>query len=118
MQREPPELVKRLRARRHTHRERSHVYRVLWATAGMAVLLGGIALIAFPGPAFVVIPIGLAMLSLEFRWAERLLERAIDGGLDAKDAVKSASPRQKALGAVAVALAAAVIAALVVTVVL
>ena len=31
-----------------------------------------------PGPAFVLIPIGLAMLALEFNWAERLLEKALE----------------------------------------
>jgi len=42
---------------------------------GAAVLLvGGIMLVA-PGPALVVIPIGLGILALEFAWAGRLLQR-------------------------------------------
>ena len=44
---------------------------------GAVVTLAGIAMLALPGPAFVVIPIGLAILSLEFEWAERLLEKAL-----------------------------------------
>jgi uncharacterized protein (TIGR02611 family) len=116
--REPPELVKKLRARRHTHRERHPVFRTLWVIAGVTVLAAGAVMVVFPGPALVVIPVGLAMLSLEFRWAERLLERAIDGGLDAKDAVQKASPRQKALGGAALALAVAAVGALAAIVVL
>jgi uncharacterized protein (TIGR02611 family) len=40
---------------------------------GGSVLLVGIALIVLPGPAFVVIPIGLAILATEFLWARRCL---------------------------------------------
>jgi uncharacterized protein (TIGR02611 family) len=43
------------------------------AVAGGSVLLVGIALIFLPGPAIVVIPLGLALLATEFRWAARLL---------------------------------------------
>jgi tellurite resistance protein TerC len=40
------------------------------------VVLIGIALIVLPGPAFIVIPIGLAILATEFAWARRALARA------------------------------------------
>jgi cation:H+ antiporter len=40
---------------------------------GAATLLAGIALLVLPGPAFVVIPLGLALLGTEFVWARRLL---------------------------------------------
>lgn len=40
---------------------------------GMTVLLIGIALLVLPGPAFVVIPIGLAILATEYAWARRWL---------------------------------------------
>ena len=38
---------------------------------GTTILLLGIALLVLPGPAIVVIPIGLAVLGLEFAWARR-----------------------------------------------
>ena len=38
-----------------------------------SVLLFGVALIVLPGPALVVIPVGLAILGLEFAWARRWL---------------------------------------------
>lgn len=41
--------------------------------AGAVVLASGIALLVLPGPAFVVIPTGLAILGLEFTWARRWL---------------------------------------------
>jgi tellurite resistance protein TerC len=47
--------------------------RVVTVIIGMTVLLFGIALLVLPGPAFVVIPIGLAILATEFAWARRTL---------------------------------------------
>lgn len=42
---------------------------------GGTILLLGIALIVLPGPAFIVIPVGLAILATEFAWAQRTVER-------------------------------------------
>jgi uncharacterized protein (TIGR02611 family) len=47
--------------------------RIVTAIVGMSVLLFGIALIVLPGPAFIVIPVGLAILATEFAWARRAL---------------------------------------------
>ena len=47
--------------------------RVAVAVIGVSVLAFGIALIVLPGPAFIVIPLGLAILATEFLWARRLL---------------------------------------------
>jgi tellurite resistance protein TerC len=40
---------------------------------GFTILAIGIAMIVLPGPAVVVIPIGLAILATEFIWAKRIL---------------------------------------------
>lgn len=40
------------------------------------MLVLGIVLIVLPGPAFVVIPLGLAILAAEFVWARKLLRSA------------------------------------------
>jgi hypothetical protein len=45
---------------------------------GGIVLLAGIAMIALPGPAVLVIPAGLAILATEFEWAHRLKTRFQD----------------------------------------
>ena len=53
--------------------------KVAVAVIGVSVLAIGVALIVLPGPAFVVIPLGLAILATEFLWARRLLRRLRDG---------------------------------------
>jgi tellurite resistance protein TerC len=50
--------------------------RIIVAVIGGTVLLIGIALIVLPGPAFLVIPIGLSILATEFLWAKRWLRKA------------------------------------------
>jgi uncharacterized protein (TIGR02611 family) len=45
------------------------------AVVGSTVLAVGVALIVLPGPAIVVIPIGLAILSIEFAWARMWLKK-------------------------------------------
>lgn len=55
-----------------------HARRVAVTVIGSTVLLVGIALLVLPGPAFVVIPIGLAILSTEFVWAAKLLKHVKD----------------------------------------
>jgi uncharacterized protein (TIGR02611 family) len=50
--------------------------RIAIAVVGGSVLIVGILMIALPGPAFVVIPVGLGILSLEFAWARVWLVKA------------------------------------------
>jgi uncharacterized protein (TIGR02611 family) len=54
----------------------SGVRRALIGIVGGTILLIGIALIVLPGPAFIVIPIGLAILATEFAWARHSLQKA------------------------------------------
>ncbi len=49
--------------------------RVIIAVVGFTVLLLGVAMIFLPGPAVLVVPIGLAILATEFVWARRLLKK-------------------------------------------
>ena len=42
---------------------------------GISVVLIGCVLFFTPGPAIVVIPIGLAILATEFIWAKKLLKK-------------------------------------------
>jgi uncharacterized protein (TIGR02611 family) len=55
--------------------------RVIVIVMGFTILLAGIAMIVLPGPAIVVIPLGLALLATEFLWARRLL-KAIKARVD------------------------------------
>jgi tellurite resistance protein TerC len=52
------------------------VKRVIVSVLGGTVLLIGIALLVLPGPAFIVIPVGLAILATEYAWARRWLRKA------------------------------------------
>ena len=52
------------------------IKRIVIAVVGGTVLALGIALIVLPGPAFIVIPAGLAILAMEFAWARRWLRSA------------------------------------------
>ena len=47
------------------------VKRILIGLGGGLVFAIGIAMILLPGPAFLVIPAGLAILAIEFAWARR-----------------------------------------------
>ncbi len=51
------------------------LYRAFVFVAGMTVLLVGVVMIVSPGPAIIVIPLGLAILATEFVWAKVLLKR-------------------------------------------
>lgn len=51
------------------------VRRIAVAIVGVTILAIGIVMIIAPGPAIIVIPIGLAVLGLEFAWARLLLRR-------------------------------------------
>ena len=49
--------------------------KVIIGIAGGLILLAGVALLFLPGPAFIVIPIGLAILATEFAWARHYFQK-------------------------------------------
>jgi uncharacterized protein (TIGR02611 family) len=51
------------------------IKRIIVSVIGFTVLIIGIFLIVFPGPAFIVIPVGLAILATEYAWAKNLFEK-------------------------------------------
>ena len=57
-----------------------HARRVIVLVVGLTVMAIGAALIVLPGPAFLVIPVGLAILATEFVWARRLLDNIKERG--------------------------------------
>ena len=52
------------------------IRRIAVAIVGGVVLVIGVAMIVLPGPAFIMIPAGLAILGLEFAWARVWLKKA------------------------------------------
>ncbi|MFM7481394.1 MAG: PGPGW domain-containing protein [Planctomycetota bacterium] len=63
---------------------------------GGTVLLIGVALLVLPGPAFIVIPAGLAILALEFAWARRWLDKAKVWAASVAEKVKEKAGRKAA----------------------
>lgn len=54
---------------------RPKLRKLIVGVIGSTVILFGLALVVLPGPAFLVIPLGLAILATEFAWARRLIKR-------------------------------------------
>jgi uncharacterized protein (TIGR02611 family) len=50
-------------------------YRVIVLIVGVLVALAGVAMLVLPGPGWVVIFVGVAILASEYAWAHRLLQR-------------------------------------------
>jgi tellurite resistance protein TerC len=48
--------------------------RIVIAAVGATVLIFGVIMIVTPGPALVLIPVGLAILGIEFAWARAWLK--------------------------------------------
>ncbi len=49
--------------------------RTVVTVVGLTVLIIGVVMLVTPGPGIVVIPVGLAILGLEFAWARHWLKR-------------------------------------------
>jgi tellurite resistance protein TerC len=67
------------------------VRRVIVSVIGATVLLIGVVLLVLPGPAFIVIPVGLAILASEYAWARRWLRKV---RRIASDVVRSRAARE------------------------
>ena len=52
--------------------------------AGFTLLLAGAAMVVLPGPGWVTIALGLALLSQDFPWAQRRLDQLKTVARDAK----------------------------------
>lgn len=66
---------------------------------GVTVAATGVVMLVTPGPAFVVIPLGLAILSIEFAWARRWLRsirRRISDTASAGRALRAGQRREAA----------------------
>ncbi|MDP3296836.1 MAG: PGPGW domain-containing protein [Thermodesulfovibrionia bacterium] len=61
--------------------------RLVKTVIGFTVLLIGLAMIVLPGPAIVVIPVGLAILATEFVWARKLYKRFESGATNLKNSI-------------------------------
>lgn len=79
--------------RKTLHLTYRSVRKIVVAVVGASVLAVGVAMLVLPGPAFVVIPAGLAILSLEFAWAQHWLRVARERGAQAFAYVRNGGER-------------------------
>ena len=97
--------IQKLHRRREAHKQKHPVFRVGVIVLGALVTLAGLVMTGpVPGPGFLVIPVGLALLALEFTWAERLLEKAVVWADKARDQAANRSKGEKSAGGVAIAI--------------
>ena len=64
------EWRRRIRSNPHSHR----VYRTIVGVVGTIVIVGGLVMVPFPGPGWLVVFVGVGILASEFDWAKRLLD--------------------------------------------
>ena len=72
---DPRTWMRWVRARRESIRRRPgayRIYRIVVGIVGGAIVIGGLGLIPLPGPGWVIVFLGLAVLATEFTWAARL----------------------------------------------
>src|SRR5919199_4258646 len=72
--RPPMDHVRVLRERIRSRRASRAVYRFVVALLGVAITLGGLLLVPLPGPGWLIVFAGLALLATEFDPARRVLE--------------------------------------------
>ncbi len=62
--------------------------RIVVGVFGGTLLLIGIAMVVLPGPAIIVVPLGLGVLGLEFAWARHWLRKLRTTASDMVDRVR------------------------------
>ena len=70
--------------------------RVVIGVIGGTVVAVGTAMLVLPGPAFIVIPAGLAILSVEFAFARRWLKAIREQSQNAVDRLRGSPPKPAA----------------------
>ena len=61
--------------------------RIIKIVFGFTLLLAGTVMLVTPGPGWVTIALGLAVLAAEYMWARRLLDHIKARGVQLRDAV-------------------------------
>ena len=66
------EWRRKIRSNPHSHL----IYRIAVGVVGLIIVVGGLLMVPFPGPGWLVVFLGLAIWASEFEWAQRLLHHA------------------------------------------
>jgi len=86
------DIQRRVHAVQQHYHDGGRAWRAAWLVVAVVVVVAGLAMTVLPGPATIVIPIGLAMLAVRFRWARWALRHVIDRGVRLHRAFVKASP--------------------------
>lgn len=86
------DIQRRVRAVQRHYHHGGPALRAVWMVVALIMILSGLAMMVLPGPATIVIPIGLAMLAVRFRWAQWALRQVIDRGVRVQRWYAKASP--------------------------
>ncbi|WP_181311189.1 PGPGW domain-containing protein [Nocardioides campestrisoli] len=71
-----PMWLRRLHARAHANRLTGLITKVVVTLVGCMVIVAGLVMMVAPGPGIVAILLGLGILSTEWAWADRWVDRA------------------------------------------
>jgi tellurite resistance protein TerC len=71
-----------------TVRQAKRFFKIL---IGFTLLAAGVLMLVTPGPGWLTIALGLAVLAAEFVWARRLLEQLKEQGTRLRDSVRPAN---------------------------
>jgi len=82
-----------LHSRLHRNSALSLTTKIVITVVGTLVFLGGVVMLVTPGPAFILIPLGLAILATEWDWADRLLQVAKKKAKEAKERAEAMDPK-------------------------
>ena len=66
------EWRRKIRSNPHSHL----IYRIIVGVVGLIIVVGGVIMVPFPGPGWLVVFLGLAIWASEFEWAQKLMHRA------------------------------------------
>lgn len=86
------DIQRRVRAVQQHYHDGGPALRAVWVVVAVVVIVAGLAMTVLPGPATIVVPIGLAMLAVRFRWAQWALRQMIDRGVRLQRRFVKASP--------------------------
>lgn len=68
---------KSLRERLRSNPRTRHPYRIVVGVVGGLIVAGGLLAVPFPGPGWLIVIAGLAILASEFEWARRLQDYTV-----------------------------------------
>ncbi|WP_101524714.1 PGPGW domain-containing protein [Nocardioides houyundeii] len=88
-----PHFFRRLHTRMHANPVTGLATKVVVTVVGIAVILAGLVMMVAPGPGIVAIILGLAILSTEWSWAERALDRAKEAAHNAAEKARNMDPK-------------------------